>query len=278
MRREEWGHKDYLTLVTLHVEILLQCHHTHCLILPRLWHDRFTTHGAAWSILPVTHTSTEATVRPLQVSHCHVSVLAAEEQITKKFKWEKTLISTWYFVDSILTLCPTDHMGNPSPFCSKITQVWGNICFQTPHEWAFSIPVVVIHTMRLVGLVHNKGSPLEWGVAHHTGEALGMVWVTSGLQHPIRDGLFADTALFQGSLNPKKTRQHYSNSPSPGDYTTERWNRRGKGKEERLATASSALSSSFHPSDSQHSSLHRRASHPHCRTAAPAAASHIWSR
>ena len=31
-------------IVTFHVEVFLQCHHTHCLIFPRLWHDRFTTY------------------------------------------------------------------------------------------------------------------------------------------------------------------------------------------------------------------------------------------
>lgn len=65
--------------------------------------------------------------------------------------------------------------------------------------------MVVIHTVRLVGLVHNEGGPLQGGMAHHTGEALGMVGVTSGLQHPVCDGLLADTALFQGALSPKET-------------------------------------------------------------------------
>lgn len=66
-------------------------------------------------------------------------------------------------------------------------------------------------------------------------------------------------------------------NPTPWGYTTESKDGRRKGKQERKTTASSVLSSSFHPSDSQHSSPRRRASHPHCRTAAPAAASHIWN-
>lgn len=59
--------------------------------------------------------------------------------------------------------------------------------------------MVVIHTVRLVGLVHNERGPLQGGMAHHAGEALGMVGVTSGLQHPVCDGLLADTALLQGA-------------------------------------------------------------------------------
>lgn len=74
-----------------------------------------------------------------------------------------------------------------------------------PHACVPSIPVVVIHTVRLVGLVHYEGGPFQRSMAHHTGEALRMVRVTSGLQHPVCNGLFADTALFQGSLNTKET-------------------------------------------------------------------------
>lgn len=56
------GHQTYLTFVTFHVEIFLQCYHTHCLILSRFWHDRLTTDGAAWSILPATHKNMEETM------------------------------------------------------------------------------------------------------------------------------------------------------------------------------------------------------------------------
>lgn len=96
--------------------------------------------------------------------------------------------------------------GQPNPIVQqKAADVRESAFSHTPHARALSIPVVVIHTVRLVGLVHNEGGPLQGGMAHHTGEALGMVGVTSGLQHPVCDGLLADTALFQGALSPKKT-------------------------------------------------------------------------
>lgn len=143
-------------------------------------------------------------------------------------------------------------------------------------QTAPSLPVVVIHTVGLVGLVHNEGGPLQRGTAHHAGEALRMVRVTSGLQHPVGDGLFANAALFQGSLGPKKTGEDtLIQSLTPRSLRPRQARREEKGKARESDCSQLGSLQQLSPSDSQRNSPHRRASHPRCRTAAPAAASHI---
>lgn len=66
--------------------------------------------------------------------------------------------------------------GQPNPMLQqREAGVRESALSHTPHARALSIPVVVIHTVRLVGLVHNERGPLQGGMAHHAGEALGMV-------------------------------------------------------------------------------------------------------
>lgn len=159
------------------------------------------------------------------------------------------------------------------------------------------LPMVVIHTMGLIGLVHNERSALKSAVAHHTSEALRMISIACGLQHPVCNSLFADTTLLQGALGKRKgdSRQ---DQPSPTVLLQEWQNRQtrqpllkqpsatvGAAQTEAKLTTTRPPDHSFlpiwsptlicHPrSHSQHSTPHRRVSHPHCRTVAPAAASH----
>lgn len=45
--------------------------------------------------------------------------------------------------------------------------------------------------------IHSEGDPIQAAMAHHTGEAVGMVGLPSGSENPFHDGLRTDTALLQ---------------------------------------------------------------------------------
>lgn len=45
--------------------------------------------------------------------------------------------------------------------------------------------------------IHSEGDPIQAAMAHHTGEAVGMVGLPSGPEDPFHDGLCTDTALLQ---------------------------------------------------------------------------------
>lgn len=54
--------------------------------------------------------------------------------------------------------------------------------------------------------IHSEGDPIQAAMAHHTGEAVGMVGLPSGSEDPFHDGLCADTALLQCILQRKHNR------------------------------------------------------------------------
>lgn len=60
--------------------------------------------------------------------------------------------------------------------------------------------------------IHSEGDPIQAAVAHHTGEAVGMVGLPGGSKDPFHDGLCTDTALFQRVLQIKHTKQMWAPS------------------------------------------------------------------
>lgn len=55
--------------------------------------------------------------------------------------------------------------------------------------------------------IHSEGDPIQAAMAHHTGEAVGMVGLPSGSEDLFHDGLCTDTALLQCFLKRKHTTQ-----------------------------------------------------------------------
>lgn len=55
--------------------------------------------------------------------------------------------------------------------------------------------------------IHGEGNPIQAAMAHHAGEAVGMVGLPSGSEDPFHDGLCTDAALLQGVLQTKCTQQ-----------------------------------------------------------------------
>lgn len=55
--------------------------------------------------------------------------------------------------------------------------------------------------------IHSEGDPIQAAVAHHAGEAVGMVSLARGSQDPFHDGLCADAALLQCVLQTKHRQQ-----------------------------------------------------------------------
>lgn len=60
--------------------------------------------------------------------------------------------------------------------------------------------------------IHSEGDPIQTAIAHHTGEAVGMVSLPSGSQDPFHDGLCTDTALLQCILQRKHAQQMWAPS------------------------------------------------------------------
>lgn len=58
--------------------------------------------------------------------------------------------------------------------------------------------------------IHGEGDPIQAAMAHHTGEAVGMVGLPGGSENPFHDGLRTDTALLQCVLQIKRTQPHVS--------------------------------------------------------------------
>lgn len=58
--------------------------------------------------------------------------------------------------------------------------------------------------------IHSEGDPIQAAMAHHTGEAVGMVGLPSGSENPFHDGLRTDTALLQCVLQTKHTQPDVS--------------------------------------------------------------------
>lgn len=55
--------------------------------------------------------------------------------------------------------------------------------------------------------IHREGDPIQAAMAHHAGEAVGMVGLPSGSEDPFHDGLCTDAALLQRVLQTKHTQQ-----------------------------------------------------------------------
>lgn len=60
--------------------------------------------------------------------------------------------------------------------------------------------VEVLDAVDVVGRVHGEGDAVQAAVAHHAGEAVGVVGVLRGPEDPLHDGLAADGARLQGFL------------------------------------------------------------------------------
>lgn len=60
--------------------------------------------------------------------------------------------------------------------------------------------------------IHSEGDPIQAAMAHHTGEAVGMVGLPRGSENPLHDGLWADAALLQRVLQTKHTQQMWAPS------------------------------------------------------------------
>lgn len=55
--------------------------------------------------------------------------------------------------------------------------------------------------------IHSEGDAVQAAMAHHAGEAVGMVGLPRGSEDPFHDGLCADAALLQCVLQTKHTQQ-----------------------------------------------------------------------
>ena len=58
----------------------------------------------------------------------------------------------------------------------------------------------VLDAVDVVGGVHGEGDAVQAALAHHTGEALGVVGLACGPQDTLHDGLTADVTGLQGVL------------------------------------------------------------------------------
>lgn len=65
----------------------------------------------------------------------------------------------------------------------------------------------ILNAVDVATSIHSEGDPIQAAVAHHTGEAVGMVGLPSGSEDPFHDGLCTDTALLQCILQRKHTQQ-----------------------------------------------------------------------
>ena len=68
--------------------------------------------------------------------------------------------------------------------------------------------VEVLYAVDVVGRVHGEGDAIQAALAHHAGEAVGMVGLPRGPQDALHDGLAADGAGLQGVLEGRSTHTH----------------------------------------------------------------------
>jgi len=68
--------------------------------------------------------------------------------------------------------------------------------------------VKVLDAVDVVGSVHGEGDAVQAAVAHHAGEAVGVVGFPRGPQDALHDGLTADGAGLQGVLSTQNPQTH----------------------------------------------------------------------
>lgn len=69
------------------------------------------------------------------------------------------------------------------------------VCFDGSHSL-----VEVFDAVDVVGSVHGERDAIKAALAHHTGEAVGVVGLPCGPQDSLHDGLTADVTGLQGVL------------------------------------------------------------------------------
>lgn len=62
----------------------------------------------------------------------------------------------------------------------------------------------ILNAVNVPAGVHGEGDPVQAAVAHHAGEAVGVVGLPRGSKDPLHDGLGTDAALLQRVLQAKK--------------------------------------------------------------------------
>lgn len=72
----------------------------------------------------------------------------------------------------------------------------------------FDLLVEVLDAVDVVGGVHGERDAVQAAVAHHAGEAVGVVGFPRGPQDALHDGLTADGAALQGVLQTPNTQTH----------------------------------------------------------------------
>lgn len=60
--------------------------------------------------------------------------------------------------------------------------------------------VEVLNAVNETASIHSKWDAVQATVAHHAGEAVGVVGLPGGTEDPLHDGLRTHTALLQGIL------------------------------------------------------------------------------
>lgn len=70
----------------------------------------------------------------------------------------------------------------------------------------------ILDAVDVASSIHSEGDPVQAAMAHHTGEAVGVVRLPRGSEDPLHDGLCTDTALLQCFLQRKHTQQTWAPS------------------------------------------------------------------
>lgn len=65
----------------------------------------------------------------------------------------------------------------------------------------------ILNAVDISAGIHSEGDPIQAAMAHHAGEAVGMVGLPGGSEDPFHDGLCTDAALLQRVLQTKHTQQ-----------------------------------------------------------------------
>ena len=64
--------------------------------------------------------------------------------------------------------------------------------------------VEVLNAVNETASIHSKWDAVQATVAHHAGEAVGVVGLPGGTEDPLHDGLRTHTALLQGILRKER--------------------------------------------------------------------------